>query len=261
MLSGKLALVTGAHGGIGLEVSKLFAQQGASVIMVDLNEKVKNIVNGLHKSNDALHSAFVCDVSKSDQVNELFNNIKQQYPTLKSPNIVVNCAGFLKISPFLTLSEEDFDKMVAVHLKGTFLVSQTAAKALVSDYENAKIGATDTYASIINFSSLAATRGFENCSHYSAAKAGIESLTRAMAKSLAKYKIRCNCVAPGFIDTPMLREFFEHDPAASERAINATPLGRFGRADEVAQSCLFLASNMSSFITGESVGIRGGVYY
>lgn len=258
MLSKKLALITGAASGIGLDVAKLFSKQGATIIMVDNSKKVTDLVSNLDKSNEQIHTALTCDISKSDQVNELFQNIKQNYPTFKAPNVIVNSAGILTQKSFLELKEEDFDRVIAVNLKGTFLVSQAAAKVLVENFKNVNISATDTYASIVNISSLSARHGFKSAPHYSASKAGVEGLTRAVAQALAKYKIRCNCVAPGYIDTEMAQRAPNYETAKNALAAQI-PLGRMGKPTEVAQACLFLASDMSSYMTGESFLYHGGI--
>lgn len=259
MLAGKLALVTGAASGIGLEVAKLFAQQKASVIAVDLNETVKSLINELNKEDNQTHTAFVVDVSNSEQVNDLFNSIKDAYPLVKAPNVVVNSAGIYTCASFLEMTEAEFDRVIAVNLKGTFLVTQAAARVLVENYQEGIVEDDGTYASIVNLASIAARHGMEFGSHYSASKAAVEGLTRSIAKELAKYKIRCNAVLPGLIETPMVRN--SQALHSKEEAIKRlTPLARLGKASEVAQACLFLASNMSSYMTGEGMLYTGGLY-
>lgn len=258
MLSGRLALITGGGSGIGLETAKLFAKNDAVVILADLNESINNVVNELQKpSNSSLeHSSFKCDVSSLDQVNQLFKFIADKYPAQKVPNIIVNSAGIYTYGPFSEISEETFDKLLDVNLKGTLLVSQTACKLLVENFNNVHLEERDTYASIVNIGSIAGKRALPGGVHYSASKAAVESLSRSIAKDMGKYKIRCNTVAPGFIRTPLIANTgFD---AIEHSYVSSLALNRIGHPEEVANVCLFLASNLSSYVTGSMIDISGG---
>ena len=258
MLANRLALVTGAASGVGEATVGLFAKEGATIIGVDVNENVRKVVCELEEPCDSVaqHKAYVCDVSNSTQVNELFERIKQDYPVHKVPTIIVNCAGITQKIPFLEFSEEEYDRTMNINLKGTFLINQTALKELVDNYDNSLYGEADTYASIINIASILARTSPVKRVPYCASKAGVDALTRGIANEFGVYKIRCNSLCPGLVLTPMaLKEEYEVDIATS---IQTVPLRRGGQAIDIAKVCLFLASDLSSFVTGSSIVADGG---
>lgn len=274
MLSGKLSLVTGASSGIGLAVAKLFAEQGALVVMLDLNPIVKEKVNELAKVNNEhsyTHSAYLCDVSKSDQVKSVFQSVKETYPAIKAPNVVVNSAGIFTFAEFIDLTEETYDRVMGVNLKGTFLVSQAAARALIENYDESKLAPGDTYGSIINISSAQIWFSEPYRAHYGATKGGVEGLTKNVARELGKYKIRVNAVAPGATRTPIANTLpkenlppisatmKEYNPQLMEQHLELIAIHRVAEAEEVAQTCLYLASNMSSYVTGQTIVHDGGL--
>jgi NAD(P)-dependent dehydrogenase (short-subunit alcohol dehydrogenase family) len=255
-LKNKLALVTGAASGIGFAIAELFAQEAATVIAVDVQEAVSESIKSFDTSHGQQHSAFVCDVSKSESVSELFTKISEMYHVQKVPNVIVNCAGIGDGSKFVDTSEEVFDRIINVNLKGPFLISRAAARELIKHYPEASLKPLETYASIINISSIAGKCSFPaNHAVYSATKSGLDAMTRVMAYELAEHKIRVNSLAPGPIRTPM------NDPAVKPIAkvhAEMTYMKRFGEASEVAQSCVFLASDNSSYVTGTSLDCNGG---
>ncbi len=259
MLSNKLALVTGAASGIGLAVAKSFAIEGANVCMVDLQEealveRIKDLKIAF-QNKTLNHSYYKCDVSVKEQVENLFKEIIEKYS--ETPTIIVNSAGILILKLFIDSDETDFDRLMNVNLKGTFLVSNLAAKKLVENYKNAE----SPQASIINISSFSAKSSMDYVSVYGASKAGVESLSRSIGRELGKYNIRCNSILPGGILTPMVMNARQPTESGCENTRdNFVSLGRFGKACEVAQLCLFLASEMSSYITGASIECSGGMY-
>lgn len=259
MLSGRLAIVTGAASGIGLEIAKTFSKNESSVIMVDIKDQVNKILDELNYNKNLKHSAFICDVSNAEQVEKLFQSIQDMYGAEKVPDIIVNCAGIQIYGKMIDLDYEKFDKMINTNLRGTFLVSQAAAKLLVANYESKKhlLTPLNTYASIINISSVN-SKGFYvgASSAYAASKGGIESFTRVMAGELANYQIRCNSILPGPINSPLNTP--DKNPNFEEHK-NLTYLKRIGESSEVAQVCVFLASDMSSYITGASIDVTGGI--
>lgn len=258
MLAGRIALVTGATSGIGYQVSKIFAQHGANLIMADINNNFDELlkdINSLENQKNKKHLTCVCDVSKSDDVKNLFKSIKTTYPD-EIPSVIVNSAGVAKSVPFIDLSEDEFNRVLDINLKGTFLVTQAAVKELLNNYKNVKLNPQDTYASIINIGSVIGKFGYPAQASYAASKAGIEGFTKSVAREVGKYQIRCNTILPGFIETPMTQSI----PKALKDSINArTALLRVGEPQEVAAVCLFLASNMSSYVTGASIDINGGL--
>jgi 17beta-estradiol 17-dehydrogenase / 3alpha(17beta)-hydroxysteroid dehydrogenase (NAD+) / 3-oxoacyl-[acyl-carrier protein] reductase alpha subunit len=263
MLANKLALVTGAASGIGQSIAQTFYKQGASLALVDLNKNVEKSVQSNSNTVSQRISYHVCDVADRTQVISLFEKIKETHrrdSTVNVPNVIINAAGVTRDALFVKMTELEFDQVLNANLKGTYLISQTAARALLENFNNDKQSASSdllsTYASIVNFSSIVAKNGNVGQTNYTAAKAGIEAMTRTIAKELGKYKIRCNAILPGFIQTPMTAKM----PAKQlERFKNMIPLQRPGTSEEVAQLALFLASDLSSYITGSSIECTGGL--
>ncbi|XP_028657217.1 estradiol 17-beta-dehydrogenase 8 isoform X2 [Erpetoichthys calabaricus] len=209
-LCSRLAVITGGGSGIGRAVCQRFAQEGASVVIADVNEDSANDTLKLlsHNNEDHKHSAFIVDVTSKQSVEQLFSQIQ-----------------------------------------GTFLVTQTLAKALISS------GLSK--GSIINIGSIVGKVGNLGQTNYAASKAGVEGLTKTAAKELGRYGIRCNCVLPGFILTPMLEKVPQK---VLEKFAGMVPLGRLGQASDVADACVFLASNESQYITGVSLEVTGGLF-
>jgi 17beta-estradiol 17-dehydrogenase/3alpha(17beta)-hydroxysteroid dehydrogenase (NAD+) len=224
MLSGKLALVTGGASGIGLAISKVFAREGAAVCVADIQKNIDAVVQQLPNEHKQVHSAYLCDVSKSSDVKSLFKSMKESYPDFRFPRIVVNSAGITRDHSLLKLSEADFDKVIDVNLKGTFLITQAAAAELISNYKinKDKIDESplETYGSIINIASIVGKRGNLGQTNYSASKAGVEGLTKSVAKEVARYRIRCNAILPGLIKTPMTEKGIKSKSYSLERLIN-----------------------------------------
>jgi NAD(P)-dependent dehydrogenase (short-subunit alcohol dehydrogenase family) len=255
LLADKLAIITGAAQGLGYAVAEGFAAEGATVILVDMNPNVHQSANALNNKFPLfpLHSSFICDVAKGDQVDELFSRVKLLYAG-RTPTIIVNNAGIFIDKTLLETSEADFAATLDVNLKSAFLVTKAAVKDLVANFRNVQLGKTETYASVINMASVAGQRGFDgNTGHYAASKAGMEALVRLYAHELGPYRIRCNAVCPGPIATPL-----QTDPERLAKHVGLTKLGRVGEPHEVADLCVFLASEKSSYITGASININGG---
>ncbi len=156
MLSNKLALITGGASGIGLAIAKLFAKNGAHVALADMSPSLSSVASDISKLSKNKVTAHTCDVSNSDQVNSLFNELEQQHPDYKFPRIIVNSAGIIRDGYMAKLTEADFDKVINVNLKGTFLVTQAASRKLIANYPNYEESDNPhtTFASIINISSI-----------------------------------------------------------------------------------------------------------
>ncbi len=156
MLSNKLALITGGASGIGLAIGKLFAKNGAHVALADMSPLLSSVVSDISKISKTKVTAHTCDVSNSDQVKSLFDQIEEQHPDYKFPRIVVNSAGIIRDGYMAKMSEADFDKVISVNLKGTFLVTQAASRKLISNFPNfdESENPNATFASIINISSI-----------------------------------------------------------------------------------------------------------
>lgn len=240
LLCGKVAIVTGGGRGIGKAIVKRFAAEGASVILAqrDVASAEETCRQVAVAGGNALFVA--ADIADAAAVQAVVATAVGQ---LGGVDILVNNAAILgENGPFLDLSQETWERVLAVNLTGAFLCAQAAARAMVERGGG----------SIINVSSTNAHVPQPRCSAYAAAKGGLESLTRAMAVDLAPQHIRVNTLAPG----PVQSRVSEDLPP---RATSATLLGRFGLTSEVAAAALFLASDQSAFITGQTLGVDGGV--
>lgn len=258
MLANRLALVTGGASGIGYSIAQLFAKNGAHIALADMSPKVADIASELSKSSkNSKITAHTLDVSDSSQVNNLFNEINEQHSDHKFPTVVVNSAGIVQDGYMAKMTEENFDKVIRVNLKGTFLVTQAASKALIANYPS--FDGSDpnkTFASIVNLSSVIGKYGAMGQSNYAASKAGVDGFTKSCSKELGKFKIRCNTIQPGFVQTPMTEFLEDHQ---RDMILMFQSLKRLGNPEDIAQLALFLASDNSSYITGSTVECNGGM--
>lgn len=247
-LDGKVAIVTASAGaGIGNATARLFAQEGAHVVISDTHPgRTPKVAEEVAAAYGRRALGVVCDVSKREQVDSL---MAQTLETFGHIDILVNNAGRNILAPVVDMTDEQWDLVVDVCLKGTFLCSRAALKSMIARRSGA----------IVNLSSIAGWRGSaQGEAHYCAAKAGIMGFTKALAQEVAPYNIRVNAVAPGLIYNDFLgriypADFFDH--AKSE-----VPLGRLGEPNDVAKTILFLASDDSAYITGETICVSGGRY-
>ena len=241
-LQGKVAIVTGAARGIGLAIAERFVKEGARVVLADrLAAEVETEAGRLGASALAVPT----DVGDSGEVRRLITRTVERFGRLDC--MVSNAAVQAEI-PFLDLTEEEFDRVIRVNLKGTFLCGQTAARHMV------QAGVRGT---IINMSSVNAVVAHPVLVHYAASKGGIAMLTKGMAVSLAPHGIRVNGIGPGTVNTPINANFFSM-PGMIERFLMRTPLGRIAEADEIASVAVFLASDESSYVTGTTIYADGG---
>ncbi len=270
-LKGKVALITGAGSGIGRAIATLFAQEGARVIANDLKDTAaRETVEALGAAGSGAR-AIRADVADSAQVKAMFAEVEREFGSL---DVLVNNAGIAgtsaadrdklreradtRIMELMSgqgirthldvtqeMTDEAWHRMIAVHLNGTFFCTREALKLMSRRDQGA----------IINMSSVAAW-GIEAVPHYSAAKAGILGFTRAVAREVASRKIRVNAICPGYIDTPMTQPMSD---LMRKATIARTPLGRYAEPTEVAQTALFLASDDSSFFTGQWLSPNGGL--
>ena len=245
-LNGKVALVTGASSGIGKVTAVELARQGAAVVVNYIGDAASAdaVVNEI-KQNGGEAIAIEADVSNSDQVQTM---IQQTVERLGKIDVLVNNAGIEKSEPFLEKSEQEFDRVIGVDLKGPFLCSQAAAR------EMARQGC----GTIINISSVHEDLAFPGYAAYCAAKGGLRMLCRDMALELAPHHINVVNVAPGAIATPINTKTLE-DPAKKAALEHEIPLGRVGQPEEVARLVAYLASDDASYITGTTVVIDGGL--
>ncbi|MET8534284.1 3-oxoacyl-ACP reductase FabG [Streptomyces sp. NPDC005065] len=241
MLRGKSAVVTGGAQGIGLAIARALVDQGARVVIGDLNEvQARQAVEDL--GGDSIARFSHCDVRDGAMIERLLDTAEEAFGPV---DIFVNNAGLTRDATLRKMSEEDFDMVVDVHLKGTWNGVRAAA---------ARMRERGT-GSIVNISSMSGKVGNIGQTNYSAAKAGIIGLTKAAAKELAHKGIRVNAVQPGFIATPMTETMPEH---VKQQKLAEIPMGRVGTAAEVASVVVFLACDMSSYMTGAVLEVAGG---
>lgn len=244
-LPGKVALVTGSARGIGRSIAELFCAEGATVVVNDVGDAA-----GARETLAVLEAAGgkgsveMFDVSEAAQVDAGVKNILEAHGRI---DILVNNAGITRDNLLLRMSEAEFDAVYRVNLKGTFLLTKMVTRHMIRQRSG----------KVVNISSVVGMMGNAGQSNYAAAKAGIIGFTKATARELASRNITVNAIAPGFIRTAMTAAL----PEAVQKAFEAQiPLGRFAEPREVAELALFLASDASSYITGQVVGINGGMY-
>ncbi|KAB7499875.1 Estradiol 17-beta-dehydrogenase 8 [Armadillidium nasatum] len=244
LFGGRIALVTGAGGGIGQAISRILARDGARVVVTDINEKELRIQSSsLINPND--HLALHLNVSDSSSVKSVFQETKNHYGNY--PVLLAQAAGITRDNFLKKLDEKQFTEVLDVNLKGTFLVQ----KELITHLEES--GETGA---VVNISSIVAKHGNMGQGNYAASKAGVEAFTKSTAKELGKNGIRVNCVLPGFIDTEMIKTVPEN---VMSMLLYVTPLKRMGKPEEVAEVVSFLLSDKSSFMTGACIEVTGGL--
>lgn len=244
MLTGKVALVTGASRGIGKEIALTLAANGATVI-VNYNgskERADEVVKEIETAGGAA-TAIQCNVADFQASEEMVRKVLADY---KKVDILVNNAGITKDGLLMRMSEEDYDAVLDTNLKGTFNMIRHLSRSFLKQRSG----------KIINLSSVSGIMGNAGQANYSASKAGVIGLTKSVARELASRGICVNAIAPGFIDTEMTQAMPEDAQNGLKQMI---PLGRMGEAAEVAKLVLFLAGNDSNYITGQVISIDGGM--
>ncbi len=243
-LKNKVALITGASRGIGKATALLFAQAGCDLLINYYNNErdAKEVASAAEKMGVAA-KIYKADISQKKQVDEMMDFTIRELGRI---DILVNNAGIWKYAAVDQMTEEQLTETIGVNLYGTFY----PIIAIVSQMIRQRSG------NIINISSTAGQRGEPYHSHYAASKGAVISLTKSLAAELAPYNIRVNCVAPGWVDTDMSHKSLIGDER--EKILSSIPLGRAGTAEEIAGSVLFLASGLSTFITGEIINVNGG---
>lgn len=245
MLKGKTAIVTGGTRGIGKAIALKFAELGADVAVVATNiGKAAEEILAQLKELGCNAQVYACDISDAAQVKDTVDSIVSDFGKV---DILVNNAGITKDGLLMGMSEDDIDRVIDVNLKGTVYMT----KALIRPFMKKRSG------NIINISSVVGLMGNAGQANYVASKAGVIGLTKTIAKEYAARGIRCNAIAPGYIVTDMTGELNE---ATSENIKKMIPVGRFGQPEDIANTVAFLASDMSSYITGEVIKVDGGMY-
>lgn len=244
LLKDKVVIITGASRGIGKSIAQAFVNQGAKVAFTYLSseEKANALVKEL-TSNGGIAVGFKSDASNFDQAHELVDKVVEQFGTV---DVLVNNAGITRDTLMMRMSEEQWDEVINTNLKSAFNLT----KAVIKPMLKARMG------SIINMSSVVGVKGNAGQANYAASKAGLIGFTKSIAAELGSRNIRCNAIAPGFIETEMTEAL---DPNVVEQWRNAIPLKRGGQPEDVANATLFLASDMSAYITGQTLHVCGGM--
>tara|TARA_Y100000591_G_scaffold311046_1_gene314032 strand:- start:15 stop:752 length:738 start_codon:yes stop_codon:yes gene_type:complete len=240
-LKNKKALITGASGGIGKELARILVEYNAEVCISGRNiEELAELKKSL---GDKCHIV-PCDLSNKDQISELFSKSEE---ILGQIDILVNNAGITKDNIFLRMSEEEWLDVININLNSTFNLLKLVTKGMVKR----------KYGRIINISSVVGVTGGAGQVNYAASKSGLIGLTKSLAQELATRNITVNCIAPGFIETPMTEKL---DDKRKDIIINSIPASRIGSPKDLSSAVIFLASQESSYITGQTIHINGGLY-
>lgn len=241
----RTAVITGGSKNIGLAIAEKFSHAGLQVAIVSSNSKHLNTAQTYLMSKGYSASQWVCDISKVDSIPPMLEKIHQRHGSI---DILVNCAGILDLSAVEDTTEEMWDAVIEINLKGTFFMTQKSLPFL-------KAG---TDPRVINISSNAGRMGgYANAMSYTASKGGMISITYGLARKLAPFGITVNCIAPGTIESDMSRM---RDAETHKKLLEKFPLGRIGTVEEVASAALYFASRESGFSTGAVLDVNGGMF-
>ena len=244
LLEGKVAIITGASRGIGSGIAKVFAQQGASVAFTYSSsaESAMALENEL-KALGIKAKGYQSNAADFNDAQKLVDDVIAEFGTV---DILINNAGIKKDNLLMRMSEEDFDKVIEINLKSVFNMTKAVQKIMLKNRKG----------SIVNMSSVVGVKGNAGQANYAASKAGMIGFTKSIALELGSRNIRCNAIAPGFIETEMTAKLNE-DVVKGWR--DAIPLKRGGSPEDVANVCVFLGSEMSAYVTGQVINVDGGM--
>ena len=244
ILNGKTAIITGATRGIGRGIAEVFTKQGANVLFTysSSSDLAKEIENDLSKENVRV-KGYKSDASSFDDCQKLVDQITKEFDTI---DILINNAGITRDNLLMRMQEEDFDKVIEVNLKSVFNMTKAIQKTMLKQ----------RFGSIINMSSVVGVKGNAGQSNYAASKAGIIGFSKSIALELGSRNIRCNVIAPGFIETEMTDVL---DEKVVQEWRNSIPLKRGGTPLDIANTCVWLGSDMSSYVTGQTIHVNGGL--
>jgi 3-oxoacyl-[acyl-carrier protein] reductase len=242
-LNGKIALVTGGAQGIGLAIARNLAEDGAHVVLADIQLEAAETSAESIKSYGGAASAVRIDVTDSSEIQSVFDSISKDH---KLVDILVNNAGITRDGLLVRMKEADWDSVLSTNLKGCFLCTQQAIKQMMKQRSG----------SIVNIASIVGVMGNFGQANYSAAKAGLIGLTKTTAREAASRGVTVNAVAPGFIDTEMTQKL---DEKVRNAMMEQIPLGKFGSPQDVADCVGFLVSDQAKYITGQVININGGM--
>jgi len=242
--SGKCVLITGGSKGIGRALSRAFAERNATVIVnystdEDAAREIIDEIAGMGKSARAIRA----DVSKSEEVENLFGQIRKEPARL---DILINNAGIIRDKLLMFMSEDDWDRVIDVNLKGVYLCSKSATRLMIGQ----------KYGKIVNIVSPSALLGRAGQVNYASSKGGVLSFTKSLARELARFNIFVNAVSPGIVETEMTGKIAEQHRS---EFLSAIPMGRFGTTQDIVGAVLFLSSEQSSYVTGQVISVDGGL--
>ena len=244
LLENKTVLITGASRGIGKGIATVFAEHGANVVFTyNSSSDAANALETELKALGIQAKGYQSNAADFEQAQELVENVLADFSTI---DVLINNAGITKDNLLMRISEEDFDKVIEVNLKSVFNLTKAVQRTMLKQ----------RYGSIINMSSVVGVKGNAGQSNYAASKAGIIGFSKSVALELGSRNIRCNVIAPGFIETEMTAKLSEEVVAGWRAGI---PLKRGGTPNDVANACVFLASDLSSYITGQVINVDGGM--
>ncbi|EKD45747.1 MAG: 3-oxoacyl-(Acyl-carrier-protein) reductase [uncultured bacterium] len=243
-LQDKVALVTGASRGIGKVILERLAKDGAIAIGVDYSEEYANTISVSLKELGFKGEGFVMDVTKQDSIENCMELIAKKYG---SPSILINNAGITRDNLMLRMSQEEWDQVIATNLTSVFRLSRICIRDMVK----ARFG------KIVNISSVIGYTGNAGQANYAATKAGVVAFSKALALEVASRNITVNCIAPGFIETDMTKKLSDEQ---REKLLSVIPMKRIGQPDDIANAVEFLVSDSSSYITGTTIHVNGGMY-
>ncbi|WP_428667183.1 SDR family NAD(P)-dependent oxidoreductase [Runella sp.] len=241
-LEGKIALITGGGSGIGYDIAQCMTHAGATVIITGRREYA------LQEATAALGESahyVVNDVTELESLEGLVETIEATYGNI---DILVNNAGINMKKPALEVTDADFDRIIHTNLNAVFALTRTCAKRMIDRQSG----------SILMISSMAAYYGIDRVVAYAASKSGVEGMVKVLASEFSKFNVRVNAIAPGFIETNMMKTAMSSDPDRMNKALNRTPMGKFGKPQDIGWAAVFLASEAASYITGASLPVDGG---
>ncbi|MFA5093921.1 MAG: 3-oxoacyl-[acyl-carrier-protein] reductase [Candidatus Omnitrophota bacterium] len=239
----RVCLITGGARGIGREIALAFAKEGCDIVLCDVNQDALDSTSKEIESLGRKSATFVVDVTNFSQVEDMVNKTLDKFQKI---DILINNAGITRDALIVRMSEQEFDSVIAVNLKGTFNCTKAASKVMMKQ----------RYGKIVSIASIIGIMGNAGQANYAASKAGIIGITKSVAKELASRNVNVNAIAPGFIATDMTAKLPENVKA---QMLSMIPLNRFGKASDVAELAMFLASDASSYITGQVIKIDGGM--
>jgi len=244
MLNGKLALVTGASRGIGKAIALTLGEAGAIVIGTATSDEGAQNITKIFSENNVLGKGMILNVTNNDQISDLLKNVTAEYGSV---DILINNAGITRDNILVRMKEDEWNDIINTNLTSVYKMSKSVLRGMIKKRSGR----------IISITSVVGAMGNAGQSNYAAAKAGIMGFTKSLAREVGVRGITVNAIAPGFIETDMTDNLPEDQKVA---LVSQIPMGRLGRADEVAQSVLFLASDSGAYITAQTLHVNGGMY-